>query len=791
MNEKAIKALEFDKIIKKLVGFAVSTLGKELCEALVPQKDYEKVSLLLKQTSDAVNYIYRRGYPSLDGICDIRHCLKHVEAGGVLCNKELLNVADVLYVSRRLRSHASEVEHEDSNIVEDLIYKLKPNKAVEDKIKFSIASEDEVADNASQVLSSIRRQIRRLQDSIKDSLNDIIRSPKYQKFIQEAVVTIRGGRYVIPVKQEYRNELPGLVHDSSSSGATLFIEPMAVVELNNSIKQLKIKEQAEIERILRELTAEVKSILDDLHSNVSTLAMLDFIFAKAKMSLEYNCVCPRLNMDGRIIIKKGRHPFLDRNTVVPIDFWIGDGFNTLVITGPNTGGKTVALKTIGLFAMMTQAGLHIPALEGTCMNVFENVFADIGDEQSIEQNLSTFSSHMTNIIKTLESVNANSLVLFDELGAGTDPTEGAALAMSILEYLHQVGAVTVATTHYSELKLYAMSSEGVENACCEFDIATLKPTYRLLIGIPGKSNAFAISRKLGLPDNILERAKSFLTKEDIKFEDILKSIEDNRVESEKQRVMAEKYRIEMENLKREVEEQKRELELQRQNIIRRSREEGQKILLEAQKEAKEILDEMKRLEKEREDLERIKEAEALRAKLKNRFDRLNDLSSEPAIAKYSVLEPPENLMPGDSVLALNFNKEGTVKIPPDKNGNAVVQIGIIEVNVHVSNLKRIEKQKDMLQKTGFGKIGISKSMNVSTEIDLRGYTVDEALDIVDKFLDDACIAGLKDVTIIHGKGTGALRSGIHKFLKTHSHVKSFRLGKYGEGETGVTIVELN
>jgi len=791
MDEKALKILEFDKIIRKLAAMAASELGRELAESLSPETDYSKVQSLLEETSAGVSFILRKGSPPLGGIHDIRGSLKRVEIGSVLSPGELLKVADTLRACRNLKNYCSDsaISDED-NAVSRLVERLETNKRIEEKISLSILSEDEIADSASPELSNIRRKIKEAQNSVKEKLNEILRSARYQKFMQDAIVTMRGDRYVIPIKQEYRNEVPGLVHDSSSSGATIFIEPMAVVEANNNIKQLKIKEQIEIERILRELTDDVASIVDSLKSNVSLLARIDFIFAKAKLSLEYNCVCPRLNSARKIIIKKGRHPLLDKKTVVPIDFWIGDKFSTLVITGPNTGGKTVTLKTVGLFVLMTQAGLHVPANEGTEMSIFTKVFADIGDEQSIEQSLSTFSSHMTNIVKILESADDESLVLFDELGAGTDPTEGAALAMAILECLHQMGSITVATTHYSELKVYAISTAGVENACCEFDVETLKPTYNLLIGVPGKSNAFAISKRLGLPQHILARAKEFLTQEDIQFEDILMTIEKNRSESEKERIKAENYRIEIEKLKNELEQQRRKIDLQKEKVLREAKEEARRILLEAKRESEELLEELRRLQQEQEAAERNKAAEEIRSRLRKKLNEVEDSLAESLMPKMGYVKPPENLKPGDSVLIVNLNQKGTVITPPDKDGEAVIQAGIMKINVHVTNLKLIDEQEQEIHRIGLGKIGVEKSMKVSTEIDLRGLTLDDAVETTDKFLDDASIAGLKEVVVIHGKGTGVLRSGIHQFLRKNPRVKSFRLGRYGEGETGVTVVEL-
>lgn len=792
MNEKTLRILEFDKIIVKLLSLTSSPLGSELAGKLLPEADFGKVQRSLKETSDGVTFIARRGSPPMGGIHDIRDSLRRVDIGAVLSPGELLKISGVLRAVRNLKNYSNDgrIKTDDDNVANELIRCLESNKRIEDRINISIVSEEEISDMASPALSNIRRQIRHAQNSIKDRLNDILRSSKYQKYMQESIVTMRGDRYVIPVKQEYRAEIPGLIHDSSASGATIFIEPMAVVEANNNIRELKIKEQAEIERILAELTEDVGSIIDALKSNISLLAKLDFIFAKAKLSLDYNCVCPKLNNEHKIVIKKGRHPLLDPKNVVPIDFWIGQEFNTLVVTGPNTGGKTVTLKTVGLFTLMTQAGLHVPANEGTEMSIFEKVYADIGDEQSIEQSLSTFSSHMKNIVSILKSIDDNSLVLFDELGAGTDPTEGAALAMAILEYIRNRGSTTVATTHYSQLKVYAVTTSFVENACCEFDVETLKPTYKLLIGVPGKSNAFAISKRLGLLDDVIERAKEFLTQEDIKFEDLLLSIEKNLSQTENEKMRAESYRLEAEKLKRELEEQKKRLNDSKDKLMKEAKEEARKVLLSARREAEEIISEMRRLERETHNTSRQKEAEEIRLKLKSKVDSIEEALSQPLIPKNTLVKPPKNLKPGDSVTIVNLNQKGTVVTPPDKNGETLVQAGIMKINVHVSNLRLVDEQKREIKKSGIGQIGASKARNISTEIDVRGLSVEEALESVDKYLDDAAIAGLGEVSIIHGKGTGTLRSGIQKFLKSNPRVKAFRLGKYGEGESGVTIVEL-
>lgn len=791
MNERTLRVLEYEKIIDKLKGLTASELGRELVDELAPQTDFNIVGKMLSETSDGVSCIMRRGSPPLGGMNDIRASLKRLDIGGVLNPAELLRLGGVLRAARKLKSYANDRINEDNaNVVNELISCLESNARLEQKIDMCILSEEEIADNASSTLNNIRRQIKDHQASIKDKLNDLLRSTKYQKYIQESVVTIRGDRYVIPVKQEFKNEVPGLVHDSSASGATLFIEPMAVVEANNSIKQLKIKEQAEIDRILAELSQEASLILPQLNANMSIMARLDFIFAKARLAVDYNSMCPKINQSGKIIIRKGRHPLIDPKNVVPIDFWIGEKFNSLIVTGPNTGGKTVSLKTVGLFTLMTQSGLHIPVNEGTEMSVYEKIYADIGDEQSIEQSLSTFSSHMKNIVEILKHVNSKSLVLFDELGAGTDPTEGAALAMSILECLHQMGATTLATTHYSELKVYAISTVGVENASCEFDVETLRPTYRLLIGVPGKSNAFAISKRLGLTDDIIERSKEFLSQEDIRFEDILLSIEKNRSEAEKEKMRAESYRQEAERLKRDLEDQKSKLAAQKDIELRKAREEAKRILTDSKRQAEELVAEMKKLAKNQEEAEVRRQTEELRQRLNKSISSLEDSLIESIMPRQGLVKPPKNLKPGDTVLIVNLNQKGTIVSIPDKNGEAQVQAGIMKINVHVSNLKLVDEQKQQLQRTGIGKIGVSKAKNMSSEIDLRGMQLDEAIENVDKYLDDASIAGMGEVILIHGKGTGALRAGLQQHLKRSPHVKSYRLGKLGEGEAGVTVVEL-
>ena len=793
MEDRAIKILEFDKIIKKLSGMCASELGREIADELEPQKDISLINRMLRETTDATDFILRRGSPPLGGFHDVRGSLRRVELGSVLNPGELLRVADTLRAARNLKNYSSladKKETEETNYISGLIASIESNKRIEDKINLAIISEEEISDSASTTLSNVRRQIKDQQNSIKEKLNSMIRSSTHQKMMQESIVTMRGDRYVVPVKAEYKNDVPGMVHDSSASGATIFIEPMAVVEANNSIRQLRVKEQLEIERILHELTADIADIIEPLKANMSIFADVDFAFAKAKLSLDLRCVCPKLNCDSRVNIKKGRHPLLDSKTVVPINLWVGGLFTTLVVTGPNTGGKTVTLKTLGLFTLMAQSGLHIPAAEGTELSVFNMVFADIGDEQSIEQSLSTFSSHMTNIVRILSEADENSLILFDELGAGTDPTEGAALAMAILEKLHSLGAITVATTHYSELKVYALTTAGVENACCEFDVETLRPTYNLLIGVPGKSNAFAISRRLGLQDEILEKAKEFLSGEEIEFEDILLSIEKNRSDSEKEKLKAETYRHEIEGMKKELEDQNQKLVAQKDKLLREAREEAKRLLIDVRQDVESMLEDMKRAAKEQDEVLRNKAAEEVRAKLKNNIGGLDGAINESLFPRQGFVKPPENLKPGDSVLIVNLNQKGTVISPPDKEGEAIVQAGIMKINVHVTNLKLIDEQEIEMRKASSGKTGISKSMNISPQVDIRGINVEEAVGVLGKYLDDAAIAGLSEVTIIHGKGTGMLRNGVHQYLKSNYHVKAYRLGKYGEGEAGVTIVTM-
>ncbi len=792
MEEKVLKVLEYDKIIERLTERASSRLGKDLAQELKPFAAPLQIKENLKETTDAVNCILRKGSPPLGGIHEIRHLLKRAEAGGILNPGELLKVGDVLRASRKLKGYLvqDKMEVGENNAISILCSGLNTNKSFEEKLDRSIESDDMLSDYASPKLASIRRNIRHMQDSIKEKLNQITRSAQYRKYMQDAVVTVRGDRYVVPVKQEYRSQVPGLVHDMSASGATVFVEPMAVVEANNEIRQLKNNEAREVERILMELTAQTADIADSLNQNVARLAKIDFVFAKARMSLDMKGIEPVINTEHRVVIKKGRHPLIDPKNVVPIDISLGDTFSTMVITGPNTGGKTVTLKTTGLFILMTQAGLHIPAAENSEMGVFQQVYADIGDEQSIEQSLSTFSSHMTNIVHILDEVDADALVLFDELGAGTDPVEGAALATAILDMLTKRGIRTMATTHYSELKLYAMSTDGVENACCEFNVETLRPTYRLLVGVPGKSNAFAISKRLGLSDNLIQSAQNFLSGEDIQFEELLADIQKNRAQTEREREQAERHKLELKRLKEMSEEEKRKVESEKESIINKARQEARRLLSKAKREADEMMDRLKELEKAQRQMIQDQEIMDMKQNIRRKMDAMDNQMAESVLPRKGYAKPPENLKAGDTVYILNLNQKGTVLDAPDKDGQVQIQAGIIKIKVHLTQLRLVDEQKQMVESIQAARVTGVKVGSVHPELDIRGYNIEEASAKVDKYIDEAVIAGLHEVSVIHGKGTGALRKGIQEFLRTHAYVASFRLGKYGEGETGVTIVKL-
>ncbi len=785
MDSKTLRVLEFNKIIDMLRQYAASDLGKAIVDDLKPSTDINEITLNQKETSEAVSMILKKGSLGLGGLRSVEEYIKRVNVSGVLNIEELIKIGDFLRVSRRARDYAkSESKNDSFPILEPQFNSIVPVNDLEREIERCIPSPNEIADDASRALREIRRNIKIANDRIKEQLNSIIHSNTYKNMLQEAVITIRNERYCVPIKQEYKNAFAGLIHDQSSTGATVFIEPISVVQLNNKIKELHNNEKAEIERILALLSSRVAENSEVILSNADILAHIDFVFAKAELSIKMKGVEPKFNTKGYINIKKARHPLLDPKTVVPTDIYIGKKFNTLLITGPNTGGKTVSLKTLGLFTLMGQAGLHISAFDNSELALFDNVFADIGDEQSIEQSLSTFSSHMTNIVKILDSVTPDSLVLLDELGAGTDPTEGAALAIAIIKYLHALGVRTAVTTHYSELKVFALATEGVENASCEFDVETLRPTYKLLIGVPGKSNAFAISQRLGLPEYIINEAKDVLSHEDLRFEDVITDLEISRksliIEQEK----AEEYRKEAQRLKSEAQKQRNKLDAQREKIIREANEKARSIISDAKDEADAIIKEMRKLQKEGIN---IKDLEEQRAKLKDKMSKAESkLKSE---RNYKV---PDKLVKGDRVKIHSLNQTGIVSVPPNKNGDVVIKAGIMTVTVNIKDLSLDTSEEPLTYtpKKFATNIARKKRSNISSEVDLRGMLALEAIDKLDKYLDDAYLAGISPVTIIHGKGTGALRKAVQEYLRGNPRVKSYRLGQYGEGEAGVTVVEL-
>ena len=790
MNEKALKKLEYDKIIKKLMDFAVSPMAKEKAEALLPYTAMTDITQAQQETTEAVSMILRKGTLTLGGFREIRPQMKRAAMDGVLSMGELMNIGSFLYVCRRAKEYAKHENKTESYEKLDALFELiQPIVSLENEITKCILSETEMSDTASAALHKIRREIKQSHEKVKDQLNSIIASSAYKNMLQDPVVTIRNDRYCVPVKSEYRSTFPGMIHDQSNTGSTVFMEPLSVVQLNNKIKQLQAEEKKEIEKILLELSEKVTEQREILQANMEVLTHLDFVFAKGNLSLSINGTQPLFNLKGYINIQKARHPLLEEKKVVPISIYLGKDFTTLLITGPNTGGKTVALKTLGLFTLMGQAGLHIPAFDHSQLAVFDNVFADIGDEQSIEQSLSTFSAHMSNIVTILEEVTPYSLVLFDELGAGTDPTEGAALALSIIESLRKRKIRTAVTTHYSELKVYALSTEGVENACCEFDIETLRPTYRLLIGIPGKSNAFAISKRLGLSDEIIEGAKEFISHDEARFEDVITDLEISKKSVAFEQERAEQYRKEAERLKEEVAYQKNKTKEQKEKILSRAREEARQIYQQAKEEADNIIKQMNQTAKESADRQKLsQQRSAIKAKLSSMQEAF--LKSPK---KKSTHKPPQQLQPGDKVYVISFDQSGTALCAPDKNKEVMVQMGSMKIKVPLSELMLDDTPKpknETPKKMISTNVKAGKSQYISAEIDCRGQLVEEALGNIDKYLDDAYLSGLKQVTIIHGKGTGALRSAVQTYLRTNSHVKSYRPGVYGEGEMGVTVVEL-
>lgn len=792
MNQKVLKTLEYHKIIEKLTEYAASEPGKKLCRELEPSSDFEEIVQAQTETADAVTRVRQKGSVSFAGVSDIGGSLKRLEIGSSLSIHELLAVSSLLTCAARVKNYGRRQESElPDDSLDEMFRTLEPLTNVNTEITRCIISEEEVADDASPGLRHVRRQMKITGDRVHTQLNAILNSSR--AMLQDPVITMRDGRYCLPVKAEYKSSFQGMVHDQSATGSTLFIEPMAIIKLNNELRELEIREQKEIEMVLAALSMELVPYVETILINLKLLTKLDFIFARAALARHYNCSMPKFNKNGYIHIKDGRHPLLDPKKVVPINVYLGKDFDLLIVTGPNTGGKTVSLKTVGLFTLMGQSGLQIPAFDGSELAVFDEVFADIGDEQSIEQSLSTFSAHMTNIVKILEKADSHSLCLFDELGAGTDPTEGAALAIAVLSFLHNMKCRTMATTHYSELKVYALTTPGVENACCEFDVETLRPTYRLLIGIPGKSNAFAISQKLGLPDFIIQDAKSRLEEGDEAFEDLLASLEESRVTIEKEREEIASYKSEISRLKSRLEQKEERLDERKDKLIRSANEEAQRIL----REAKETADQtIRQINKLAQSSGVGKELEAERTKLREKLDKVDkslSLKNEKGPKKTI---SPKKLKIGDGVKVLTMNLNGTVSSLPNAKGDLYVQMGILRSLVNIKDLELLNDPSisgpgmDLMKKnnTGSGKIKMSKSFSVSPEVNLIGMTVDEAIPVLDKYLDDAYLAHLPKVRVVHGRGTGALKAGVHKHLKKLKYVKEFRLGDFGEGDTGVTIV---
>ncbi len=795
MKNKSYKVLEFDKILGILAGYTNSVRVKERIEKLVPFKTLSEAQNAQKETAEAVSLILRMGSPGINlAVPEVSGGVKRAESGGVLNLVELMGVSRVLYVARRMKSYLGDAGQD--GILTHLASMLESCRPLEDEINGAILSETEIADDASSELAAIRRKKRNINAKIKDTLNDMVRSAHYKKFLQDPIVTVRSERYVIPVRAEYRSEVQGIVHDSSSSGQTLFIEPISVVNASNEIRELENKEAREIEKILASLSASVAEKGDIVITDANTVSELDFIFCKAKLALDMDANEPSLNDEGIIEFKRARHPLINKDVVVANDILLGDGFDTLVVTGPNTGGKTVTLKTVGLFSLMAASGLHLPLSETSRAAIFSEVFADIGDEQSIEQSLSTFSSHMVNIVDILNKVTDSSLVLFDELGAGTDPTEGAALAISILEKLRFMGARCVATTHYSELKLFALSTPGVENASCEFDVESLKPTYKLMIGVPGKSNAFAISKRLGLPGDVIDRANELLSDEDVKFEDVITDLEENRAKAVSERETYERMKREITALRETVEKERIKLKENKARVMEEAHREAKVLIMEAKEEANKIIRDLERMR-----IEGIKTADLdekvskSREKLKKKEDNIDRAISRADKPKKTFREIVKNLKVGETVKIISVGETATVLKEQKKGDETVrVQAGIIKMDVHITDLERVKdnSSKELADKyvastkTNFS----SKTKNVSTEVDVRGQMLEEAIMNVEKFLDDCYLAGISPVSVIHGKGTGVLRKGIGEMLRKHKYVKSHRMGRYGEGETGVTIVEL-
>lgn len=783
MEKRVLKTLEYDKILAMLKERASCCISRELVDTMEPSGDFDTVERELKLTAEAETLFYKTGRSPVDDFPDMRHCLERMHAALFLSTGELLGIASCLKAARIAKDILAKEVGEESYLY-NLAGLLITHRSTEEEINRCIINEDEIFDGASPALARIRRAMRLANEKVREKLNSMIRSTAYQKYLQEPIITIRNGRFVIPVKQEYRQQVPGLIHDQSSSGATLFIEPSAVVELGNEYKKLLAEEADEIERILTELTAMLAPYADEIREDLNIMGQIDLVFAKAKLSRELNAVMPRLNRNNYVRIVRGRHPLIPADRVVPIDIWIGRDYRSLIITGPNTGGKTVTLKIVGLFALMVQSGIFVPANEGSEFPVFEHIYADIGDEQSIEQSLSTFSSHMKNIVGILDKADENSLVLLDELGAGTDPIEGAALAMSILEELNDRHCICVSTTHYSEIKAFAMTHEGMENASMEFDIDRLCPTYRLYIGIPGKSNAFEISSRLGLPNSIIDKAKGFLKGEDVRFEDIISSAQSQHRIAEEERKMAEEARTELEKLRADAERERRKLDEDRNRLQAKAKEDAKRIVADTKREMEKLIVEIRSIK----DIDRSAADRVIQAARDTLRATETAVNEKEAIKKEDNTKPPKTVRAGDTVNIVTLDQKATVLSAPDSKGEVMVQAGVMKLNVKLKDIRLIEEKKAAAPTSG--KVGLGAGKQVGLELDVRGMLVDEANIMVDRYLDDAYNAGLSEVNIIHGKGTGALRAGVQAFLKRHPLVKGYRMGSYGEGDAGVTVVTL-
>lgn len=787
MNDKVLRVLEFHKIIEQLAGHASSEGGRQLCMELAPSTSLGEITSAQQETSDALARILKKGSLSFSAVKSIKASTKRLERGGSLSAAELLQIASLLENAARVKSYG---RRENADVIEDCLdpyfSALEPVSNLSAEIRRCILAEDEISDDASSTLRHIRRSMKIVNDRIHTQLNSMVNGSA-RTYLQDAVVTMRQDRYCIPVKAEYKSQVPGMIHDQSSTGSTIFIEPAAVVQLNNELKELYLKEEQEITVILSGLSATASEYTEQIAADYDLLTRLDFIFAKAELALSHNATMPVFHQEHKIKLRQARHPLLDKKKVVPIDIRLGDDFDLLIVTGPNTGGKTVSLKTIGLLSLMGQAGLHIPTLDRSELSVFTEIFADIGDEQSIEQSLSTFSSHMTNIVTILENADAHSLCLFDELGAGTDPTEGAALAISILSHLHERGIRAMATTHYSELKVFALSTPGVENACCEFNVETLQPTYRLLVGVPGKSNAFAISGKLGLPDYIITDAKGRIGEKDISFEDLLTDLEQSRLMIEKEQAEISRYKEEVKQLKEKLEEKQSKLEESRDKVLRKAHEDARAILQEAKDTADETIKNFHKYAASSPNIKKMeRDRERLRQKM-SKSDKALSYQGEKPVQKNKAAD----FHIGDSVKVLSMGVKGTVSTLPDAKGNMFVQCGILRSQVNMNDVILLDDDvitTPSMQRSSTGKIKMSKSAAVSTEIKLLGMTVDEALSVLDKYLDDAYLAHLPSVRVVHGKGTGALRNAVHGLLRRQKHVSEFHLAAFGEGDAGVTIV---